>query len=122
MKVAFTSVYHPQLNGAVKKENSLIFQAMKKIFEGEKKGKWAEVMPTAVWNHNTIVCRATNFTPFRLMYRAEAMLPEEIKHRSLRAIAENTTCPSEVKEEDFLESERLKAVTNLEKYQEETRA
>jgi hypothetical protein len=50
-----------------------------KILEGEKKGKWAEVMPTAIWSHNTTVCRATNFTPFRLMNGVEAMLPEEIK-------------------------------------------
>jgi hypothetical protein len=37
-------------------------------------------MPTFVWSHNTTVCRATNFTPFLLMYGAEAVLPEEIKH------------------------------------------
>jgi hypothetical protein len=82
-KVAFASVYHPQSNRAVEKANCLIVQAIKKILEGEKKGKWAEVMPTAVWSDNTTVCRATNFTPFWLMYGAEAMLPEEIKHRSL---------------------------------------
>jgi hypothetical protein len=83
MKVAFTSVYHPQSNGAVERANSLIFEAIKKILEGEKKGEWTEVIPTAVWSHNTTMCRATNFTPFRLMYGAEAVLPEEIKHRSL---------------------------------------
>jgi hypothetical protein len=82
-KVAFASVYHPQSNRAVEKANCLIVQAIKKILEGEKKGKWAEVMPTAVWSDNTTVCRATNFTPFWLMYGAKAMLPEEIKHRSL---------------------------------------
>jgi hypothetical protein len=76
-------MYDPQSNGAVERANSLIFEAMKKILEGEKKGKWAEVMPTAVWSHNTIVCRAIDFTPFWLMYGAEAMLPEEIKDRSL---------------------------------------
>jgi hypothetical protein len=79
-KVAFALVYHPQSNGAVERANSLIFEAMKKILEGEKKGKWAEVMPTTVWSHNTIVSRAMNFAPFWLMYGAEAMLPEEIKH------------------------------------------
>jgi hypothetical protein len=83
MKVAFASVYHPQSNEAVEKANCLIFQAMKKILEAEKKGKWVEVMPTIVWSHNTTVCRATNFTPFQLMYEAEAMLLEEVKHRSL---------------------------------------
>jgi hypothetical protein len=79
-KVAFASVYQPQSNGAVKRANSLIFEAIKKILEGEKKDKWAEVLPTVVWSHNTTLCRATNFTPFRLMYGAKAVLPEEIKH------------------------------------------
>jgi hypothetical protein len=119
MKVAFTSVYHPQSNA---RANSLIFKAMKKILEGEKKGKWAEVMPTAVWSHNTTVYRATYFTLFWLMYGAEAMMLEEIKHRSLRAAVESTTCQNEAEEKDLLKSDRLKAVTNLEKYQEEIRA
>jgi IS30 family transposase len=40
-KVTFASVYHPQSNGAAERANSLIFKAMKKILQGEKKGKWA---------------------------------------------------------------------------------
>jgi hypothetical protein len=79
-------------------------------------------MPTAVWSHNTIVCRATNFTLFRLMYREEAMLPKEIKHQSLRATIERIACPCEAEDKDLLESDRLKAVTNPKMYQEETRA
>jgi hypothetical protein len=63
-KVSFAYVYHPQSNGAVERANALIFKAIKKILEGEKKGKWAEVMPRAIWSHNTTVCKATNFTPF----------------------------------------------------------
>jgi hypothetical protein len=122
MKVTFTSVYHPQSNGVIERANSLIFEAMKKILEGEKKEKWADVMPTTVWSHNTTVCRATNFTPFRLMYGAEAMLPEEIKHRSLRTATETVPCPNEVEEKDLIESDRLKVVVNLEKYKEQTRA
>jgi hypothetical protein len=39
MKDSFTSVYHPQSNGAVERANALIFEAIKKILEGEKKGK-----------------------------------------------------------------------------------
>jgi hypothetical protein len=45
MKIAFTSVDHPQSNGSVKSANGLVFGAIKKILKGEKKGKWAEVMP-----------------------------------------------------------------------------
>jgi hypothetical protein len=64
MKVTFALVYHPQSNGIVERANTLIFEVIKKILEGEKKGKWAEVMPKAIWNNNTSVSRATNFSPF----------------------------------------------------------
>jgi hypothetical protein len=66
-------------------------------------------------------CRATIFTPFQLLFRVEAVLLEEIKHQSLRTAAEAPPCPNEAEEKDLLESERLKVVTNLQKYQDETR-
>jgi hypothetical protein len=55
------------------------------------------------------------------LFRAEAVLPKEIKHKSLRTTAKTPPCPSEAEEKVLLESERLKAVTNLQKYQDETR-
>jgi hypothetical protein len=121
-KVGFVSVYHPQANDAVEKANTLIFEAITKILKGKKKGKWAEVMPQVVWSHNTTVCRATNSTPLWLMYEAEAVLLEEVKHWSLWTTKEAPSCPSEADGKDLLESNRLKAITNLQKYQEETRA
>jgi hypothetical protein len=101
--------------------DALIFEAIKKILKGKKKGNWVEVLPRAIWIHNTTVCRATNFTPFRLLFEAEAVLPEEIKHKSPHIIAKAPPCPSEAEEKDLLESERLKALTNMQKYQDETR-
>jgi hypothetical protein len=70
-------------------------------------------MPTAVWSHNTLVSKATNFTPFQLMYRAEAIVPEQIKHISLHRGAEVPACPSEVEDKNLLEPDRLKAVANF---------
>jgi hypothetical protein len=64
MKITFASVYHTQSNSVVERDNTLIFEAIKKILECEKKGKWAEVMPRAVQSHNTTASKATNFTPF----------------------------------------------------------
>jgi hypothetical protein len=79
-------------------------------------------MPTAVWSHNTLVSKATNFTPFQLMYRAEAIVPEQIKHISLHRGVEVPACPREAEDKNLLEPDRLKAVANFYKYQEETRA
>jgi hypothetical protein len=82
--VAFTSVYHPQWDGAVEKANALIFTGIKEILEDQQKGKWAEELPRAVWSHNTSICRATKFTPFKMLYGEEPVNPKEIKLRSAR--------------------------------------
>jgi hypothetical protein len=55
------------------------------------------------------------------LFRAEAVLPEKIKHQSLCTTAEAPPGPNETEEKDLLESERLKVVTNLHKYQDKTR-
>jgi hypothetical protein len=99
----------------------LMLEAIKKILKDNKKGKWAEVTPRVVWSHNTTVCRSTNFTPFQLLFRAEVVLPDEIKHKSLCTIAEAPPCPNKTEEKDLLESDRLKVVTNLQRYQDKTR-
>jgi hypothetical protein len=122
MKVAFASVYHPQSNDAVERSNTSIFEAIEKILQGRKMGKWAKVMLKAIWSHNTTISRATNFTPFRLLFGAEAVLPEEVKHTSFWITMKASPCPTETEDKDLLELERLKAVANLEKYQVETKA
>jgi hypothetical protein len=78
-------------------------------------------MPRAVWSYNTMVCRATNFTLFRLLFGVEAVLSKEINHQSLRTTTEAPPYPNEAKEKKLLESDRFKAVTNLHRYQDETR-
>jgi hypothetical protein len=78
----FASVYHPQSNGVVERANGKIFSAIKKRLLEDKKGKWADQLPEVIWALNTIESRATGFTPFRLMYGSEAMMPQELKHGS----------------------------------------
>jgi hypothetical protein len=79
-KLAFASVYHPQSNGVVERANGKIFIAIKKMLLDNKKGKWPDLLPEVVWALNKTECRATGFTPFRLLYGSEAMTPQEIKH------------------------------------------
>jgi hypothetical protein len=122
VEATFTLVYHPQSNGAVKNANTLIFSAIKKILEIQPKGKWTEEVPRIVWSHNTSIYRVTNFTPFKLLYGEESVTPEEIKLCSARTKVEAIYNPTELESKDLLEPERMKAVENLQSYQNETKA
>ena len=118
-KVIFASVYHPQSNGAVERANDIIFGSIKKCLFDQEKGKWADELPKVIWSHNTSESRTTKFTPFRLLYGAEAMTPEELKNRSLRVTHQVEAIPSDDK--DLMELDILQASENLEKYQQETK-
>jgi hypothetical protein len=100
----------------------LIFTAIKKILENQPKGKWAEELLRAVWSHNTFVFIATKFTPSMLLYGEYPITPEEIKLRSARTKTEATYSPSEAESKDLLEPEHMKAVKNLQSYQNKTKA
>jgi hypothetical protein len=59
-----------------------IFSAIKKKLLDDKKGKCADQLLEVIWALNTVECRATGFTPFRLMYGSEGMTTQELKHES----------------------------------------
>jgi hypothetical protein len=81
-RAVFASIYHLQSNGVVDRANRKIYTAIKKRLLEDKKGKWADQLPKLLWGLNTTESRATVFMPFRLMYRAKAMTPQELKHGS----------------------------------------
>jgi hypothetical protein len=115
-------VYHPQSNDVVERANGKIFTAIKKILLDDKKGKWADQLPEVVWALNTTECRATGFTPFRLLYGSEAMTPQEIKHGSPRT---NTSAVPDVDEptsKDLIDGDRVLALQTLDRYQAQTKA
>jgi hypothetical protein len=122
VKATFTLVYHIQFNGAVEKANALIFTAIRKILENQLKGKWAEQLPREAWSHNTSECRATKFTPFKLLFGEEPVTPDEIRLHRARTKTEATYSPSLAELKDLLEPECMKAVENLQSHQNETRA
>jgi hypothetical protein len=122
VEASFAPVYQPQSNGAVEKANTLVFTAIKKILEDQPKGMWVEELPRAVWSHNTSIYRAMKFTPFKLLYGEEPGTPEQIKLRSATTRAYATYTLNKAKSKDLLEPERMKAVENLQSYQNETRA
>jgi transposase InsO family protein len=48
IKLAFTSVNHPESNGAVERANDLIFNAVSKALFDLPKGKWAQELITSI--------------------------------------------------------------------------
>jgi hypothetical protein len=121
-KLAFALVYHPQSNGVVERANGKIFTAIKKMLLDDKKGKWADLLPEAVWALNMTECWATRFTPFRLLYGSEAMTPQEIKHGSPRTSASAVPDVDEPTSKDLIDGDRVFALQALDKYQAQTKA
>jgi hypothetical protein len=93
---------------------------MKKCLFEQKKGKRADELSRVIWSHNTIESRTTKFTPFRLLYGAGAMCPEELVNKSARVLVDSS-CENEEVDKDLVEIDRLDAAQNMLKYQEETR-
>jgi hypothetical protein len=117
-KLCFTSVYHPQSNRAIERANGFIFIGIKMSITEQPMGKWVDELPKVIWSHNTIASRTTMFSPFKLLYGEEAMTPEEIKFRSWRT--EENPHEDLVATVDVIETVKLRAAANLNKYQDET--
>jgi hypothetical protein len=106
----------------VERANDKIFTAIKKMLLDDKKGKWADLLPEAVWALNTTECRATGFTPFRLLYGSEAKTPQEIKHGSPQTSASVVPNVDESTSKDLIDEDRVFALQALNKYQAQTKA
>jgi hypothetical protein len=77
-------------NGQVERANGMILQGLKpRIYNDFNKfGKrWTKELPSMVWSLRTTSSRATGFSPFFLVYGAEAILPMDLEYGSLRTKA-----------------------------------
>ena len=87
IKLDYTSVYHPQTNGQVERANGLIMSGIKpRLVRSLMKSDthWVEELDSALWGLRTTPNRTTGFTPFFMVYGAEAVLPCDIIHDSPR--------------------------------------
>jgi hypothetical protein len=67
-------------------------------------------------------CRATGFTPFRLLHGSEAMTPQEITHGSPRTNTSATLDVDEPTSKYLINGDRIFALQALNKYQAQTKA
>jgi hypothetical protein len=83
-------VAHPMTNGQVERANGMILQGLKpRIYNDLHKfgRRWVKELPLVVWSLRTTPSRATGFTPFFLVYGAEAILPTDLEYGSPRTRA-----------------------------------
>ncbi|GJS24523.1 reverse transcriptase domain-containing protein [Tanacetum coccineum] len=82
-----TSVYHPQVNGAVERANRSIMQGIKTRLHQEG-GTWVEEFLNVLWAHRTTPKTSNRETPFSLAYGTEAVILAEIGIPTRRVIQE----------------------------------
>jgi hypothetical protein len=87
IRVDWVVVAHQQNNGQVKHANDMILLGLKpKIFNklNNFSRKWVQELPSIICCLRTTPSRATGFTPFFLVYGAEAILPTDLEYMSPR--------------------------------------
>ena len=87
IRLDLASVAHPQSNGQVERANGLILSGIKpRLVEPLERsaGCWLDELPAVLWSLRTTPNKSTGFTPFFLVYGAEAVIPTDIEFDSPR--------------------------------------
>ena len=83
-----TTMYKPNTNGLVERTNKTLCSIIAKETETRANASdWNLKIHHAMWAYNSIFKTATRFSPFRLAYGIEALLPIEIELMILRTIS-----------------------------------
>lgn len=117
-------VAHPQSNGQAERANQEILQGIKPrlmVPLQRTPGCWVEELPSVLWSIRTTPNISTGYTPFVLVYEAEAVLPSDIRHDSPRVAAYIETHNEEACQDslDALEEEPDLATTRSAIYQQD---
>lgn len=89
IRIDVASVAHPQSNGQAERANQELLRGVKPRLQdlGKTPGCWVDQLPSVLWSIRTTPNRSTGFTPFFMVYGAEAVLPSDITHDSPRVAA-----------------------------------
>jgi hypothetical protein len=126
IRLDVASVAHPESNGQVERANGMVLSGIKpRLIEPllRSPGCWIEELPAVLWSLRTTPNRSTGYTPFFMVYGAEAVLPTDIVHDSPRI---EQYSEAEVKEArqtdvDLLEEARELALSRSAVYQQSLR-
>jgi transposase InsO family protein len=126
IRVDWVAVAHPQTNGQVEQANGMILQGLKpRIFDKLNKSgrKWLQELPVVMWSLRTTPSRATGFTPFFLVYGAEAVLSTDLEYGShrVRGYDEGTNQRAREDSLDQLDEVRTVALMHSTRYRQALR-
>ena len=126
IRLDLASVAHPQSNGQVERANGLILSGIKPrlVVPLERSaGCWLDELSAVLWSLRTTLNKSTCFTPFFLVYGAEAVIPTDIEFASPRVTMYTEEEAKEAQEDDvdLLEEGRLLALSWSSIYQQSLR-
>ena len=110
------------MNGQVECANNMLLQGLKpRIFNRLNKfsARWVTELPVVLWSLRTTPSRATGYTPFFMVYDAEAVLPTDLDYgaTSVRAYDEQGAEASNQDATNQLDKARDIALLRSAKYQ-----
>src|SRR3954470_18946900 len=126
IRLDLASVAHPQCNGQAERANQELLRGIKLrlcVPLERTPGSWEEELPSVLWSIQTTPNRSTSYTPFFLVYGAEAVLPSDIRHDSPRVAAYVEADNEKARQDalDILNKERELAVAKSYMYQQDLR-
>ena len=85
--------------------------------------KWIQELPSVFWSLRNTPSRATGFTPFFLVYGAEAVLPTDLEYGSPRVKSYDEGTNQRAREDslDRLDEARIVALIHSARYQQALR-
>src|SRR3954465_14112991 len=105
IRLDLTSVAHPQSNGQAERANQELLRGIKRrlcVPLERTPGSWEEELPSVLWSIRMTPNRSTGYTPFFLVYGAEAVHPSDIHHDSPR-VATSVEADNEKSRQDSLD-------------------
>lgn len=116
----FSSIYNPRANGLAEAFNKTLIQLLRKTVDKNHRN-WHEKLSEALWAYRTTCKTATQYTPYSLVFGAEAVLPLEVEIPPLRiAMREGLTNDEHMQlrldELDTLDEARIETQQRLELY------
>jgi hypothetical protein len=117
----FASVAHPKSNDQAKRENAEILRGLKTCtYDCLKKhgANWVNELLSVLWGNRTTPSRATEETPFFLVYGAKACHPPEIIMGSPRVQSFDESMSEQLRREDvdFIDERRWQATIRNARY------